>query len=77
MKIENISCRVNYADSDGDINNSLTPEAPLLSELNGREDADIIRANKTDGTGRLSSSLKDIEGYIHITYVNVKNYPNM
>lgn len=62
LLIENISCRVNYSDSDGDVNNHSTPEVPLLSELNGQETADIERSNNTDDTGRLSSSTIYNEG---------------
>lgn len=61
LLIENISCLVN-AVRDGDGNNSLHPEVPLLSELNERKDADISRANNTDDTDRLSSSTGHSEG---------------
>mgnify|MGYP003691396139 CR=1 FL=1 len=74
LLIENILCRVNYTDSKGDVNNSSTPEAPLLSELNDREDADVGRGNNTDGAGRLSSSTIHTEGY-KIYYI--RRYHNL
>ena len=73
LLLENLSCRVNYSDSDGDVNNQSTPEVPLLSELNEKETADIGRSNNTDDTGRLSSSTIYNEGN-NIYYIRRYQY---
>ena len=73
LLLENLSCRVNYSESDDDVNNHSTPEVPLLSELNEKEIHDIGRSNNTDDSGRLSSSTIYNEGN-NIYYIRRYQY---